>query len=302
MTAPFSAASGSGAFQGRAKGGGVLLLFLLPLLFSLLLEGCAAYDSRELWRKNVLRSGPRGFQAEDFNIPPFHLAGLLKVTERGGDLVVYLEGDGRGVSRGRVNPDPTPEVSMTLDLALQDPHPRVLYLARIGQYMPAYATEKYRIYWSSGRLAPPAVEAASRAIDQAKAKCGAEKVHLVGFSGGGGLAVLLAEERRDVLTLVTVAGLLDTDWWVRSRNYKPMSQSLNPADRAEDISQIPQIHFYGTRDELIPPEMSGVFAAGRSFSSLERVPVPAFHDRGWSERWPDLLERHVLPLRRAFGR
>jgi pimeloyl-ACP methyl ester carboxylesterase len=186
---------------------------------------------------------------------------------------------------------------MTLDLAIQDPAPRVLYLARIGQFMPAYATPSNKVFWSSGRLAPQAVAAADEAINQAKLKAGASVVHLVGFSGGGGLAVLLAESRDDVRTLVTVAGLLDTEWWVRTRNFKPMQQSLNPADRAASIRQVPQVHFYGTEDNVIPPEMSRVFAARAHFVKLSRVGVPSAHDRGWAERWKALLEEYILPLR-----
>ncbi|MDR2406282.1 MAG: alpha/beta hydrolase [Deltaproteobacteria bacterium] len=263
----------------------------------LIVSGCAPRSSRELWDMNVTRSGPLGFQAEDFSTPPFHLAGLLKVTEPGDDLVVYLEGDGRGVSRGRVNVDPTPTIATTLDLAVQDPAPRVLYLARIGQFMPAYATPANKVYWSSGRLAPQAIDAASEAINQAKLKAGASFIHLVGFSGGGGLAVLLAESRDDVKSVVTVAGLLDTDWWVTTRKFRPMFQSLNPADRADLINKIPQIHFYGTKDSIIPPEMSMVYAARAPFVKLQRVPIPTSHDKGWKERWKALLDQYVLPLR-----
>jgi pimeloyl-ACP methyl ester carboxylesterase len=254
-------------------------------------------DSRELWNKNVMKSGPFGFEAEDFSAPPFHLAGLLKVAEPGEDLVVYVEGDGRGVSRGRVNADPTPHEAMTLELALQDPAPRILYLARIGQYMPAYATPTNKMYWSSGRFAPAAVAAANEAINQAKLKSGAAGVHLIGFSGGGGLAVLLAESRSDVKSLVTVAGLLDTEWWVKSKNYKPMNQSWNPADKAEDIREIPQIHFYGTDDSLITPEMSQVFASRASFAKLSRVAISAGHDKGWPKKWGGILDRYIIPMR-----
>jgi pimeloyl-ACP methyl ester carboxylesterase len=186
---------------------------------------------------------------------------------------------------------------MTLDLAIQDPAPRVLYLARIGQFMPADATSGNKVFWSSGRLAPEAVDAANSAINQAKDKAGAEFIHLVGFSGGGGLAVLLAERREDVLSLVTVAGLLDTEWWVQSRNFKPMLRSLNPADRAEDIKEIPQVHFYGTKDNIIPPDMSRVFSSKAPFAKLARVGVPTAHDRGWTDKWKTLLEQYVLPLR-----
>jgi pimeloyl-ACP methyl ester carboxylesterase len=232
----------------------------------------------------------------DFPAGRYHLAGLLR---HGGspELVVYLEGDGRAIVHGRPSADPTPRTPQALDLAVQDPAPSVLYLARIGQYLPAYATEENRPLWSDRRLAPEVVDAASAALDQAKSMSGAMFLHLVGYSGGGGLAVLLAERRGDVLSLVTVAGLLDTDWWVRTRGYRPLTGSLNPADRLEPILNVPQVHFYGTEDRVIPPEMSRVFASKGSFTRLKRLGIETDHYRAWTGAWGELLERYVLPLR-----
>jgi pimeloyl-ACP methyl ester carboxylesterase len=243
-----------------------------------------------------MKSGPRGFVPVDFPAGSYHLAGLLK---SGGapELVVYLEGDGRAIVNGRPSTDPTPRTPQSLDLALQDPAPSVLYLARIGQYMPAYATDENRPLWSDRRLSPEAVTAASDAIDRAKTMSGAFFLHLVGYSGGGGIAVLLAERRGDVLSLVTVAGLLDTEWWVNTRGYRPLTGSLNPADRLEPILNLPQLHFFGTEDRVIPPEMSLVFASKGSFTRLRRLGVDSDHYKAWTGSWRDLLERYVIPLR-----
>jgi pimeloyl-ACP methyl ester carboxylesterase len=163
--------------------------------------------------------------------------------------------------------------------------------------MPAFATEANRPLWSDRRLSPEVVSAASEAIDQAKRRSGAMFLHLIGYSGGGGLAVLLAERRGDVLSLVTVAGLLDTDWWVQTRGYRPLTGSLNPADRLDGILNVPQVHFYGTEDRVIPPEMSMVFESKGRFSRLSRLPVETDHYKAWTGRWPDLLRRYVVPLR-----
>jgi pimeloyl-ACP methyl ester carboxylesterase len=163
--------------------------------------------------------------------------------------------------------------------------------------MPAYATSANKVFWSDGRLAPEVVSAASNAVDQAKRMTSARFVHLLGYSGGGGLAVLLAENRGDVLSLVTIAGLLDTDWWVTTRGYRPLSGSLNPADRVERIAGIPQLHFYGTVDKIIPPEMSQIFSSKVDFRQFQRVPVSSDHYNNWTARWRELLENYVIPLR-----
>ncbi|MDR2352916.1 MAG: hypothetical protein LBF22_07080 [Deltaproteobacteria bacterium] len=272
--------------------------FLAALIvsFGLLLVGCGP-SSMDLWRGVINRSGPKGYIPVDLVSPPFHLAGLLKSGPSGGTLVIYLEGDGRAIIKGKPSSDPTPRKAQALDLALLDPAPSVLYLARIGQFMPAYATASYRDYWSDRRLAPEVVKAASDAIDQAKAMTGAESIHLLGYSGGGGLAVLLAESREDVLTLVTIAGLLDTEWWVSSRGYRPLTGSLNPADLTKNIQGMPQVHFFGLDDKIIPPEMSLVFSNKVVFSNLRRIGVDSDHYNAWTSNWKALLEKYILPLR-----
>ncbi|MDR2350396.1 MAG: hypothetical protein LBF41_07245 [Deltaproteobacteria bacterium] len=264
-------------------------------------SGCAA-SSGAIWSRAVRKSSPSGFAPVNFSVEPFRLAGLLKKGEPAGELVVYLEGDGRAIVRGRPSSDPTPRFQQSLDLALLDPAPSILYLARVGQYVPEYAGTEYQTYWSEKRLSPEVVISSSKAIDAAKAMCGADFVHLVGYSGGGGLAVLLAESRSDVLSVVTVAGLLDTAWWTQNGGWKPLAGSLNPSDRVDLILRLPQIHFYGTEDNVIPPRLSQIYASKGNFADLTLIPVKTNHYEGWTEAWESILRNRVLPLRRKIPR
>ncbi|MDR0354213.1 MAG: alpha/beta hydrolase [Deltaproteobacteria bacterium] len=277
-----------------------LSILKIPALFlalTFLLSSCAL-NSRSLWEREVKRGWALGFRPMDLPAPPFRLAGLLK-GKSGSDLVVYLEGDGRAVSWGRPTLDPTPLTAQGLELALLDDSPLVLYLARVGQFMPAFAGERFQNFWTEGRLAPEVVESASAAIDEVKRKTGAERIHLVGYSGGGGLAVLLAGSRQDVASLVTVAGLLDIDWWVKNSGWRPLKNSVNPAGFAETVKNIPQIHFYGEKDNIITPAMSLRFANMASFASLDRIPMPFDHYSGWTDSWRLLLKHRVHPLQRG---
>jgi len=194
-----------------------------------------------------------------------------------------------------------------LHLAVSDPAPQLLYLARIGQFNNANVGAKYKKYWGNARFSPEAVLAASQAIDQTKSLTKAEKVHLVGFSGGGGLAAILAEQRKDVASLITVAGLLDTEWWAieylqhlsaNGANYShAFSLSINPADQAESIAALPQVHFSGSNDTNIPPQMVSQFQKKIPFTHFQHIILPYPHNQGWTESWPRQLELHVLPLR-----
>lgn len=269
------------------------------VLALLVLAGCAR-NAGMPWGQLTQRAYGYDFHPVNFNVSPFLLAGLLKGRPGGSEeLVVYLEGDGRGVVRGRVTMDPTPSQVMGFELARSDPAPSVLYLARVGQFQSSQNGPSYMAYWSDKRLAEESVEAASRAIDEAKQKVGAAKVHLVGYSGGGGLAVLLAERRQDVLSVTTVAGLLDTYWWVRQKRYRPLVGSLNPADNATALANLNQIHFYGQDDSIIPPEMSAHFQTLARFTNFQRIGQDTNHWKAWPELWPALLRQFVLPARKA---
>ena len=266
-----------------------------------LLAGCAAPGGRELWAELNARGINSGFTPLIIQTPPLALSALLKAPQNGATpeyLAIYLEGDGRvHTPRGKLSDDPTPSRSLVFELARLDPAPAVLYLARIGQYQPEYAGEAYQTYWSEGRLGPAVVRTADEAVTQIKARTGAERIYLIGYSGGGGLACLLAARRNDVAGLITVAGLLDHVWWTDANGWPPLYASLNPADFADKLANIPQIHFYGTKDELITPEMSARFASLAEFQDFTRASVPAGHNDGWQDAWPGLLQKYVLPMR-----
>jgi len=276
---------------------------LLALVLIILLGGCSAVRPGPSMNGLAERGAGYGFESVNFSGPKFTLAGLLKgQAGKSDDLVVYIEGDGRGVVRGRVTSDPTPTRAMGFELASSDPAPAVLYLARVGQFQPSQTGQKYQAYWSNKRLSEESVQAADRAVSEAKARLGAKRVHLIGYSGGGGLEILLAERRNDVATLATEAGLLDTTWWVREKNFQPLEGSLNPADQAPVLAALPQIHFYGSEDAIIPPAMSAHFRTLAPFTNFRRVEVGTNHWKGWPDMWPGLLRNYLMPLREASVR
>ena len=271
------------------------ILFSLCLVFLLL--SCSA-DSRHIWQRLVIEGQDSGFTPRNFQQTPYHLAGFLKAQGSSGtDLVVYIEGDGRAVSRGRVAFDPSPQTPLAFDLAKLDPAPFILYLARIGQYQPAQTGANYKAFWSNKRLAPEAVTAANLAIDKIKEEFNIKYIHLVGYSGGGGLAVLLAESRYDVKSLVTVAGLLDTKWWVEANSYLPLAGSLNPAAMVDKITNLPQLHFYGQKDKIIQPELSLHFSKLAPFTHLRRIAVETDHWHNWTKFWPQYIQEYLIILR-----
>lgn len=212
-------------------------------------------------------------------------------------LTVYMEGDGLAwLSPSRPSDDPTPRDPIALKLALQHASGAAAYLARPCQFVEANnARGCITDYWTERRFAPEAIEASNQAIDALKQRFHADRLVLVGYSGGGAIAALVAARRQDVARLVTVAGNLDHVAWTTLHRVSSLEGSLNPADAWRDLQRIPQIHFVGAKDKNISVEVAHAYRA--RFPADARPPlkiVPnADHACCWADRWPALLDETV---------
>ena len=237
---------------------------------------------------------------QDIPAAPFLLRSYQR-WDKASDKVAtfYIEGDGLAwLDRRTPSGDPTPLNPMALKLAIQDDAPNVVYLARPCQYTKMLnGTLCPPQNWLSARFSPNIVAAMNDAIDSIKRQHAIEKINLVGYSGGGAIAILLTARRDDVLTLRTVAGNLDTDSFTRIHKTSPLAASLNPASVAQKISTIPQLHFIGGQDEIVPLDIFTDFQRHMTTRTgcVGHIIVPtASHDEGWVERWRILLKQPVM--------
>lgn len=267
------------------------LLMLAPLGLALSLSGCVT--GTPLKTRTELSAGlaaGAGWREESFRTPVFQLRGWSKGLDAGAKtLVVYIEADGSPwVTRYKLASDPTPRDPLALRLAVKDPAPAVLYLARPCHHTrktdPACRAE----YWSSHRYAPEVIGSVSAAIDAAKARAGATAVRLVGYSGGGAVAALVAARRLDVAGLVTVAANLDHAAWTAHHKVTPLTGSLNPADNAARVQAIPQVHYVGADDRIVPREIVEAYVRRMSDRADTRIVEMKGFDHGccWERAWP----------------
>ena len=121
---------------------------------------------------------------------------------------------------------------------------------------------------------------------------------LIGFSGGGAVAALLAEMRNDVAALITVCGNLDHPTWTAMHRVTPLYGSLNPVDHTSRLSALPQVHFVGGADDNVTRAMTDAFVSrlGPAAPVAMRV-VPGLPHGGAARAraWPDPLVRMNLP-------
>jgi hypothetical protein len=264
----------------------------------LLLAGCgSALELVQTGRDLIETLAERGgWTRAEYAGADFTLIGYHRYAARGGDLSVYIEGDGANWIDRRQPADPTPEAPDSFRLAMADPAPNRLYLARPCQFLPAADLARCNpAYWGQRRHAPEVVAALNAAIDREKAASGAGRVLLHGKSGGGVEAALLAARRDDVAFLMTAAAYLDTGRWTTMLGVTPLTGSLNPADAVARLAAIPQVHLAGADDAVVPPAVVQSYAArfGARQSgpaSVDVVVLRGFdHACCWRREWPRLL-------------
>lgn len=210
-------------------------------------------------------------------------------------VTVYVESDGAPWRFPDDPPsDPTPLIPLVLRMAITDPSPAVAYLGRPCQYLrEADLIKCDPELWMRGRFSNEAVAAMDLAVDQIKRISGAAEVNLVGYSGGGAMAALIAARRSDVSCLVTLAAPLDTNAWTDTMRVSRLDLSLNPADVADMLRYVRQTHFRGARDKLVPPATSKRFlerVTGATVVNKEKFD----HQCCWREEWNELRRSSCL--------
>ncbi len=222
----------------------------------------------------------------------FVLTSFYRITRPDQPLTVYIEGDGFAWrTRSQPSLNPTPIKAQGLALAAKDPAANVVYLARPCQFTPMSANPGCDVrYWTGKRFAEEVVVAMNQAVEQYAARAPGQSLHLVGYSGGGNIAALLAARRQDVVSLRTVAGNLDVAEVNRLHRVTPMPASLNAIDIAPQLSGLPQVHYVGSEDKVVPQSVAQGFvrAVGGRCTQVRLVSGMG-HNSDWAQRWPELL-------------
>lgn len=205
-------------------------------------------------------------------------------------LRIYLEGDGLPW-RYRVftMADPTSRSPLMLKLMALDPNPAV-YLGR-PCYNGTHDDPSCNMsLWTSGRYSATVVQNMASAIRRLAKRRQVDELWLLGYSGGGAMAMLLAAQLDKVTRLITIAGNLDTDAWTEHHSYTPLYSSFNPATLPPLRKSVKQWHLLGARDRVIPPSLVRAEIA-RQGSAAHMFIFPRYsHGCCWENLWPDLMD------------
>lgn len=129
------------------------------------------------------------------------------------------------------------------------------------------------------------IAALNNAIEQAKKFCGATRLCLIGFSGGGGCAALIAARRTDVIFLGSVAGNLNMNAWTQKHNLSPLNLSIDPITVAPKVCKIPQRHYSSYNDSVMPPDLSATFCKSTGQPEACQTVPELKHGGDWPSVW-----------------
>jgi len=202
---------------------------------------------------------------------------------------VYIDGDGRPW-RGRyvISPDPTTANPLMLRLMAKDASPSI-YLGRPCYHGMVSESACQAWVWTHGRYSEAVVTSMAAALNELIQRQQIEELTLIGHSGGGTLAMLLAEHLQQTKMLVSIAGNMDINQWSLKHGYSHLSGSLNPVDRPMLPQSITQFHFMGMQDENV--SLEPVQRLKNTHPNLNYIKVEsAGHESGWDDYYCQLLQ------------
>ncbi len=271
---------------------------LLPLLWLL---GCTTVDVKT--RQSALNTAKNSDWILETVAPSetngFELLSARAPVKSMSDvLTIYIEGDGHAWDRSLPSVDPTPLDPIALRLALVHGNGEVAYLGRPCQYVGVGGNAKcVPKVWTDERFSKQTLQTMQGGVNYLKKVSGAQELVLVGYSGGGALALLLAAHRADVTKVITVAGNVDITAWLDFHHLPPMNTALNPADFIAQTQSVPQFHFVGAKDRVTPSGLTLSYAQKFPKSSpIQVIEIPEYgHTCCWVEAWGALLARINKP-------
>ena len=206
------------------------------------------------------------------------------------NLNIYIEGDGLSwINKNTISTDPSPINLLILKLMKEDDNTCKVYLARPCQFVSSDLC--HNKYWTSARFSQEVIKSYEDSLKQLKEKYNNKSFTLIGYSGGGAIATILASKQdNDVKRLITIAGNLDIDKWTSIHKVSKLENSLYPSDYANELENIEQFHLIGEKDKIIPKDIFlSYFSKFKKKDKIKYILVDASHSGYWEKPYKSLL-------------
>ena len=259
------------------------------IIISLLITNCSGTLTRA---KRIAATAE--LKSAVLNTSNFKIQSYYRFSKKGKPLTIYIEGDGQAwLTRTQPSLNPTPRNPLALKLAVLDQSKNIMYLARPCQYINLYNEKHCSIpYWTHKRFSKKIILAIDQAINIMVSRVKSKRIHLIGYSGGGAIAAMVAARRKDVASIRTLAGYMDHVALNHKANVSQLIGSLDPIKAAPRLKKTPQIHYSGKQDKRVPAWVLKNFikAVGPS-NCISLRKVNATHEEGWEEVWAKIWSR-----------
>ncbi len=232
------------------------------------------------------------FQSQTITGNPFtHIVFNKKAFCTDNTVHIYIPGDGNPWrTRHRIALDPTPSYSLMLDLMSLDNVASAQYVGRpcyLGQYK---SDACHASHWTHERYSADIVRSLHDVLHQQLARFPSCRATLIGYSGGGTLAMLVAPQLFQVNKVITIAGNLNVDAWQKIHAYSPLQGSLDPAKQPPLPARIKQWHLIGGMDDNIPASFSRQVIQNQPNAKILNF-KKFTHQCCWKDIWPSILRK-----------
>ncbi len=223
------------------------------------------------------------FNKKIYSTSYFNIYSLEKIKNNN-KLIIYIEGDGLAwVDRFTISSNPTPTDPLAFKLALIDENDNVIYLARPCQF--EWSNNCNKDTWTLSQYSTSVLSSYKSIIEELSGKH--EEIHLVGYSGGAGIAMYLGSiGNKSVKSIRTVAGNINHNALTQLLNISSLSKSLNFYPIVKKTNKIPQVHYYGLDDRVVPNQLQILYKNQNTGNNCINIKsVNATHDNGWEDFW-----------------
>lgn len=264
----------------------ILMKVLLNLLIATTMTACAATTTQV-----DAEASSYGFEKKTIlGARFFHRIYLNNKISKLPVIHIYIEGDGLAwLSPTLISTDPTPRTPLMLRLMAKDDN-AAIYLGRPCYFGLAELTPCEPSWWTDKRFAVDIVDSMSTAIKKIIPKN--SSLVLIGYSGGGALAMLIAVQSAKVRQVVTLAGILDTVVWAEYHHYNRLNGSLNPVNLPSFDKNIKQLHLQGGKDQNMPPMLLTKFVSKQPYAEFRLLPE-FDHYCCWEKIWSEILQSSI---------
>ncbi len=203
-------------------------------------------------------------------------------------LHIYIEGDGKPwLGPQTIASDPGPNRLIALSLMQHDV--ATLYLGR-PCYFQSYvkAQNCHPSLWTRARYSQQVVDVMVNALLAQTNLDAYDEWVLIGHSGGGALAYLMAQQLPKVNKVIAISSNLDVSAWVAHHQYAPLDQSLDPA-KIDSPKPLALFYLAGGKDKNVPLELNQTFLNKVNAKIILREEYD--HNCCWEKEWQKILDQ-----------